>query len=155
VAEVEIDPDTGHVALVGYAAVDDVGVPINPMLVHGQCHGGIVSGIGQAIYEHAVYDGDGGQFLSASFQDYCLPRAGDLPELELGLNVVPCPSNDLGVKGAGEGGSCGAPPAVVSAVCDALGIAHLDMPLTPEKVWRALNGAQSHLAVQALTGATA
>jgi carbon-monoxide dehydrogenase large subunit len=155
VAEVEVCPETGAVSVARYAAVDDVGVVLNPMLVHGQCHGGIVSGIGQAIYEHAVYDGDGGQFLSASFQDYCLPRAGDLPELELGLNVVPCPSNDLGVKGAGEGGSCGAPPAVVSAVCDALGIAHLDMPLTPEKVWRALNGAQSHLAVQALTGATA
>jgi carbon-monoxide dehydrogenase large subunit len=122
--------------------VDDVGVVLNPLLVHGQCHGGIVSGIGQAVYEHAVYDGDGGQFLTASFQDYCLPRAGDLPELEVGLNVVPCPSNDLGVKGAGEGGSCGAPPAVVSAVCDALGVAHLDMPLTPEKVWRALRASQ-------------
>lgn len=141
VAEVEICPDTGTVTVARYAAVDDVGVVLNPMLVHGQCHGGIVSGIGQAIYEHAVYDTDGGQFLSASFQDYCLPRAGDLPELEVGLNVVPCPSNDLGVKGAGEGGSCGAPPAVVSAVCDALGIAHLDMPLTPEKVWRAISEA--------------
>jgi aerobic carbon-monoxide dehydrogenase large subunit len=138
VAEVEIDPDTGMVAVVRYAAVDDVGVPLNPMLVHGQCHGGIVSGIGQALYEHARYDDESGQFLTATFQDYCMPRAADLPHLEVGLNVVPCPSNDLGVKGAGEGGSCGAPPAVVSAVCDALGIAHIDMPVTPEKVWRAL-----------------
>jgi len=138
VAEVEIDPDTGMVAVVRYAAVDDVGVPLNPMLVHGQCHGGIVSGIGQALYEHARYDDESGQFLTATFQDYCMPRAADLPELTVGLNVVPCPSNDLGVKGAGEGGSCGAPPAVVSAVCDALGVAHIDMPVTPEKVWRAL-----------------
>ena len=138
VAEVEIDPDTGMVSVVRYAAVDDVGVPLNPMLVHGQCHGGIVSGIGQALYEHARYDDESGQFLTATFQDYCMPRAADLPELTVGLNVVPCPSNDLGVKGAGEGGSCGAPPAVVSAVCDALGVAHIDMPVTPEKVWRAL-----------------
>jgi carbon-monoxide dehydrogenase large subunit len=138
VAEVEIDTDTGMVSVVRYAAVDDVGVPLNPMLVHGQCHGGIVSGIGQALYEHARYDDESGQFLTATFQDYCMPRAADLPHLEVGLNVVPCPSNDLGVKGAGEGGSCGAPPAVVSAVCDALGVAHIDMPVTPEKVWRAL-----------------
>lgn len=138
VAEVEIDPDTGTVAVVRYAAVDDVGVPLNPLLVHGQCHGGIVSGIGQALYEHARYDSESGQFLTATFQDYCMPRAADLPDLAVGLNVVPCPSNDLGVKGAGEGGSCGAPPAVVSAVCDALGVAHIDMPITPEKVWRAL-----------------
>ncbi|WP_353210887.1 xanthine dehydrogenase family protein molybdopterin-binding subunit [Rhodovarius sp.] len=138
VAEVEIDPDTGVVTLARYAAVDDVGVVINPMLVHGQCHGGIMSGVGQALLEHAVYDQESGQFLTASFQDYCMPRADDAPDFALGLNVVPCPSNDLGVKGAGEGGSCGAPPAIVSAVCDALGIAHIDMPVTPEKVWRAL-----------------
>ncbi len=138
VAEVEIDPETGRIALVNYAAVDDVGVVINPMLVHGQCHGGIMSGIGQAMLEHARYDPDSGQFLTATFQDYCMPRADDAPSFTLGLNVVPCPSNDLGVKGAGEGGACGAPPAIVSAVCDALGVAHLDMPLTSEKVWRAL-----------------
>jgi carbon-monoxide dehydrogenase large subunit len=143
VAEVEVDPDTGEVAVVRYAAVDDVGVPLNPMLVHGQCHGGIVSGIGQALYEHAVYDADSGQLVTATFQDYCLPRAGDIPDLAVDLNVVPCPSNDLGVKGAGEGGSCGAPPAVVSAVCDALGVAHIDMPVTPEKVWRALSMRQA------------
>ncbi len=139
VAEVEVDPDTGMITLVNYAAVDDVGVVINPKLVHGQCHGGIVSGIGQAMLEHAVYDSESGQFLTATFQDYCMPRAGDAPDLKLGLNVVPCPSNDLGVKGAGEGGACGAPPAIVSALCDALGVAHVDMPLTPERVWRALS----------------
>ena len=138
VAEVEIDPDTGTVDLVNYAAVDDVGVPINPMLVHGQCHGGIMAGIGQALLEHARYDAESGQFLTATFMDYCLPRAADAPDFTLDLHVVPCPSNDLGVKGAGEGGACGAPPAVVSAVCDALGVPHIDMPATPERVWRAL-----------------
>ena len=138
VAEVEVDPETGEIALVNYAAVDDVGVVINPMLVHGQCHGGIMAGIGQAMLEHARYDPESGQFLTATFQDYCMPRASDAPSFRLGLNIVPNPSNDLGVKGAGEGGACGAPPAIVSAVCDALGVAHLDMPLTPEKVWRAL-----------------
>lgn len=141
VAEVEIDPDTGVVELARYAAVDDVGVPINPMLVHGQCHGGIMSGIGQALLEHARYDAESGQFLTATFQDYCMPRAADAPDFEVDLNIVPCPSNDLGVKGAGEGGSCGAPPAIVSAVCDALGVRHIDMPVTPERVWRALTGA--------------
>jgi len=138
VAEVEIDPETGQVEIVNYAAVDDVGNVINPLLVHGQSHGGIMSGIGQALLEHAVYDGESGQFLSATFQDYCMPRASDAPSFTLDFNIVPCPNNDLGVKGAGEGGACGAPPAIVSAICDALGIAHIDMPVTPEKVWRVL-----------------
>jgi carbon-monoxide dehydrogenase large subunit len=140
VAEVEIDPTTGEVTIANYAAVDDVGVPINPMLVHGQCHGGIMAGIGQAMLEHARYDPESGQFLTATFQDYCMPRAGDAPSFTLDLNVVPCPSNDLGVKGAGEGGACGAPPAIVSAVCDALGVAHVDMPITPESIWRIMQG---------------
>jgi carbon-monoxide dehydrogenase large subunit len=143
VAEVEIDPTTGEVTIANYAAVDDVGVPINPMLVHGQCHGGIMAGIGQAMLEHAQYDPESGQFLTATFQDYCMPRAGDAPSFNLDLNVVPCPSNDLGVKGAGEGGACGAPPAIISAVCDALGVAHIDMPITPEAVWRALRSKQA------------
>jgi carbon-monoxide dehydrogenase large subunit len=140
VAEVEIEPATGEVTLTNYAAVDDVGVPINPMLVHGQCHGGIMAGIGQAMLEHARYDPESGQFLTATFQDYCMPRAGDAPSFTLDLNVVPCPSNDLGVKGAGEGGACGAPPAIISAVCDALGVAHVDMPITPESIWRIMQG---------------
>jgi carbon-monoxide dehydrogenase large subunit len=146
VAEVEIDEDTGQVEIVRYAAVDDVGNVINPMLVHGQSHGGIMAGIGQALLEHAVYDRESGQFLTASFQDYCMPRATDTPSFELGFNVVPCPNNDLGVKGAGEGGACGAPPAVVSAICDALGIAHIDMPVTPEKVWRVLDAQRAQAA---------
>lgn len=143
VAEVEIEPATGEVTLTNYAAVDDVGVPINPMLVHGQCHGGIMAGIGQAMLEHARYDPESGQFLTATFQDYCMPRAGDAPSFTLDLNVVPCPSNDLGVKGAGEGGACGAPPAIISAVCDALGVAHVDMPITPESIWRILQAKQA------------
>lgn len=143
VAEVEIEPATGEVTLTNYAAVDDVGVPINPMLVHGQCHGGIMAGIGQAMLEHAQYDPESGQFLTATFQDYCMPRAGDAPSFTLDLNVVPCPSNDLGVKGAGEGGACGAPPAIISAVCDALGVAHVDMPITPESIWRILQAKQA------------
>jgi carbon-monoxide dehydrogenase large subunit len=143
VAEVEIDPDTGHVTLARYAAVDDVGRVINPLLVHGQMHGGIMTGIGQALLEEARYDSESGQFLTSTFQDYCMPRAGDGCEFSLGFNVVPTPTNDLGVKGAGEGGACGAPPAIVSAVCDALGIGHLDMPLTPEKVWRVLAATES------------
>jgi len=138
VAEVEIDPETGRVEIVRYTAVDDVGNVINPLLVHGQSHGGIMAGIGQALLEHALYDAESGQLLTATFQDYCMPRASDAPSFDLGFNVVPCPNNDLGVKGAGEGGACGAPPAVVSAICDALGVAHIDMPVTPEKVWRVL-----------------
>ncbi|MBI0535193.1 xanthine dehydrogenase family protein molybdopterin-binding subunit [Roseomonas sp. KE2513] len=139
VAEVEVDPETGQVTLARYAAVDDVGNVINPLLVHGQMHGGIMTGIGQALMEEARYDPESGQFLTSTFQDYCMPRAGDGCDFQLGLNVVPTPTNDLGVKGAGEGGACGAPPAIVSAVCDALGLDHIDMPLTPEKVWRALS----------------
>ena len=138
VAEVEVDPETGQVEVVRYAAVDDVGNVINPLLVHGQSHGGIAAGIGQALLEHARHDPESGQLLTATFQDYAMPRASDLPSFDLGFNVVPCPNNDLGVKGAGEGGACGAPPAIVSAICDALGVAHVDMPVTPEKVWRVL-----------------
>ena len=140
VAEVEIDPDTGVLEVVRYAAVDDVGNVINPMLVHGQSHGGIAQGLGQAVLEQALYDPESGQFLTATFQDYAMPRAADLPDLAVDFHVVPTPINDLGVKGAGEGGACGAPPAIVSAACEALGVAHLDMPLTPERVWRALAG---------------
>ena len=139
VAEVEIDPETGVLEVVRYAAVDDVGNVINPMLVHGQSHGGIAQGLGQAVLENAAYDRESGQFMTATFMDYAMPRASDLPDLAIGFNIVPTPVNELGVKGAGEGGACGAPPAIISAACDALGIDHIDMPLTPEKVWRALN----------------
>jgi carbon-monoxide dehydrogenase large subunit len=139
VAEVEIDPETGLLDVVAYAAVDDVGNVINPMLVHGQSHGGIAQGLGQAVLEAARYDADSGQLVTATFMDYAMPRASDLPELKIGFNVVPTPVNELGVKGAGESGACGAPPAIVSAACDALGVHHIDMPLTPERVWRALS----------------
>jgi carbon-monoxide dehydrogenase large subunit len=140
VAEVEIDPETGRLEVVRYAAVDDVGNIINPMLVHGQSHGGIAQGLGQAVLEHARYDDESGQLLTATFQDYAMPRADDLPDMAIDFNIVPTPINELGVKGAGEGGACGAPPAIVGAACDALGLPHIDMPLTPERVWRALNG---------------
>jgi carbon-monoxide dehydrogenase large subunit len=140
VAEVEIDPETGVLEVVRYAAVDDVGNVINPMLVHGQSHGGIAQGLGQAVLERACYDAESGQLLTATFMDYAMPRASDLPDLRIGFNVVPTPVNELGVKGAGEGGACGAPPAIISAASDALGVAHVDMPLTPERVWRVLRG---------------
>jgi carbon-monoxide dehydrogenase large subunit len=139
VAEVEIDPETGQLTVVGYAAVDDVGNVLNPMLVHGQSHGGIAQGLGQALMEEGRYDAESGQFVAATFMDYAMPRASDLPDLAIDFHKVPTPVNELGVKGAGEGGACGAPPALVSAACDALGVAHLDMPLTAERIWRTLH----------------
>ncbi len=143
VAEVEIDPHTGQVHLVAYTAVDDCGRVINPLLAAGQVHGGVMMGIGQALYEQAVYDDDG-QLLTGSLMDYAMPRATHAPDIAVGFNEVLDPNNELGVKGIGEGGACGAPPAIVNAVLDALrpsGVAHIDMPLTPERVWRALNSA--------------
>ncbi len=149
VAEVEVDPETGSVEVVRYAAVDDNGNIINPMIVHGQVHGAIAQGLGQALLEHTVYDDDSGQLLSGSYMDYGIPRADDVPPLEVSNHVVPSTTNDLGVKGAGEGGCCGAPPAIVNAVVDALkdiGIRHIDMPLTPERVWRAIRNAEARAA---------
>ena len=141
VCEVEIDPDTGTIAVTRFTAVDDVGVVVNPMIVHGQAHGGIAQGIGQALAEHARYDASA-QLVTGSLMDYALPRADDLPPLEvLTDESSPCTTNPLGAKGAGESGAIGAPPAVVNAVLDALaaaGVRHLDMPVTAEKVWRAL-----------------
>lgn len=143
VAEVEIDPETGRLSIVRYSCVDDCGVVINPLLVKGQIMGGATQGIGQAVLERSVYDPDSGQLLSGSFMDYTLPRASDVPAFAVAFNPVRNPSNELGVKGIGEGGACGSPPAIVSAACDALGVPHLDMPLLPEKLWRAIeaNGA--------------
>jgi carbon-monoxide dehydrogenase large subunit len=111
---------------------------MNPQLLEGQVQGGTVQGIGQALLEHAVYDAESGQLLSGSFMDYAMPRAGDLPALDCGFHHVPCKTNPLGVKGAGEAGAVGAPAAVVNAVVNALGVRHLDMPLTAEKIWREL-----------------
>ncbi len=143
VAEVSIDPDTGVLKIERYTTVDDVGVAINPMLVQGQIHGGIAQGVGQALFEGAVYD-DGGQMLSSSLMDYQVARAEDLPSLVVNLfDGAPCKTNPLGAKGCGESGTVGGTPTVINAVIDALasrGVKDLDMPLTPEKVWRALNG---------------
>ena len=138
ICEVEVDPQTGRAAIERYTVVDDFGRAMNPRLLEGQVQGGTVQGIGQALLEHAVYDAQSGQLLSGSFMDYAMPRAGDLPALDCGFHHVPCKTNPLGVKGAGEAGAVGAPAAVVNAVCSALGVRHLDMPLTAEKVWRSL-----------------
>jgi carbon-monoxide dehydrogenase large subunit len=143
VAEVEVDPETGEIALLRYTAADDYGAVVNPMLLIGQVQGGLAQGIGQALLEHTVYDTASGQLLSGSFMDYTLPRAADLPPLDVHLLGTPTDANPLGVKGAGQAGAIAAPPAVVAAVLDALaprGVTHLDMPLTPERVWRALSG---------------
>ncbi len=142
IAEVEIDEATGTVDIVRYVVVDDMGRVVNPMIVVGQAQGGVAQGIGQALYEETVYDA-GGQLLSGSFMDYCLPRADQMPAIEVTLREVPCTTNPLGVKGAGEAGSVGAPPAVINAIVDALkdlGVQHIDMPATPERIWRAMNG---------------
>jgi len=144
VCEVEIDPDTGHIEIVRYVVVDDFGVVINPLLLRGQVHGGIAQGVGQAMLERTVYDEESGQLLTGNLTDYAIPHADTLPALEFSYNVVPCRTNPLGVKGAGEAGAIGAPPAFINAVVDALaelGIEHLDMPLTPERLWRAIEDA--------------
>lgn len=142
IAIVEVDKDTGKVSLKRFIAVDDVGNVINPMIVDGQIHGGVVQGIGQALLEHAFYDEDG-QLVSGSYMDYAMPRADDVPMIETDRTTTPCPHNPLGVKGAGEAGAIGSTPAVVNAVMDALspyGVKNLSMPLTSESVWRAMKG---------------
>jgi len=141
VAEVEIDRETGTIEVVRYFMVNDFGTVINPMLVAGQAHGGVVQGIGQALMEHALYD-EQGQPVTGSYMDYALPRAADAPGFSIENHSVPCKTNRLGVKGCGEAGCAGALPSVMNAIVDALsevGITHIDMPVTPEKVWRALN----------------
>jgi carbon-monoxide dehydrogenase large subunit len=141
VAEVEVDPETGVISLLRYSAVDDFGAIVNPLLLEGQVQGGVAQGIGQAMLERTVYDPTTGQLLSGSFMDYTMPRAADLPPLTVQLNGTPTTANPLGVKGAGQAGAIAAPQAVVAAVLDALrplGVHHLDMPLTPERVWQAI-----------------
>jgi aerobic carbon-monoxide dehydrogenase large subunit len=145
VCEVEIDPDTGVTTVLRYVVVDDFGNVVNPMLLAGQIHGGVVQGIGQALIEGCVYD-DGGQLVTGSFMDYAMPHADDVPPIEFAYNVVPCRTNPLGVKGAGEAGAIGAPPAVINAVVDALaglGIETIEMPATPHSVWRAIQQARA------------
>jgi carbon-monoxide dehydrogenase large subunit len=134
-AMVEVDRETGLVQILRHLAVDDCGVVVNPLLYEGQQHGGIAQGIGQALYEGIHYDREG-QNLTASFLEYALPKAAQIPRMEPYPHQTPSPTNPLGVKGVGEAGAIGATPAAVGAVVDALGIAHLDMPLTPEKVWK-------------------
>jgi carbon-monoxide dehydrogenase large subunit len=146
VCEVEVDPETGVVDILRYTIEDDVGVVINPLILEGQIVGGVAQGLGQACGEHAWYDRDGGQLLTATFMDYTLPRADRVPGIDFRYREVPSPRNPLGVKGAGEAGTVGSAPALVSAVLDALsvrGIEHVDMPLTALKVWSLLNGARS------------
>jgi aerobic carbon-monoxide dehydrogenase large subunit len=144
IVEVEIDPDTGAAAIERYTVVDDFGRIINPLLLEGQVHGGVAQGIGQALLENASYDGSG-QLLSGSFMDYAMPRASDVPSFGFSTHNVPTKANPLGVKGAGEAGAVGAPPAVINAIVDALarrtGTHHIDMPATPGRIWQALHGA--------------
>ncbi len=141
IAVVEVDRDTGDIEFLRYVAVDDCGRVINPMLVDGQVHGGIVQSIGQAMYEEVVYD-EQGQLVTGTLMDYALPRASHVPEFELDRTETPSPVNPLGVKGVGEAGTIGATPAIVNAIVDALapfGVKHLDMPVKPEDVWRVIN----------------
>jgi aerobic carbon-monoxide dehydrogenase large subunit len=143
VVEVEIDPDTGRVTLERYTAVDDYGVMVNPMVVGGQAHGAIAMGTGQALLETAVYDAESGQALAASFMDYAMPRADDLPAFSVGFNMTRCTTNPLGVKGCGEAGAIAAFPAIHNAIHDALaplGVKNFDGPATPARVWRAMRG---------------
>jgi carbon-monoxide dehydrogenase large subunit len=137
---VEIDPQTGTVEFQRYVIVDDVGRVINPLIVDGQIHGGVAQGLGQALLEHCIYDPQSGQLMTATFVDYAMPRAHDMPDLDISYNEVPCTTNPLGAKGAGEAGTIGALPAVIGALCDALNVAHIDMPATPEKIWRTAQG---------------
>jgi carbon-monoxide dehydrogenase large subunit len=144
VCEVEIDPDTGAIKIQGYKVVDDVGVMINPTIVKGQIHGGIAQGVGQILMEQIVYDRDSGQLLSGSFMDYAMPRADNFGDIEIASNEIPTKRNPLGVKGAGEAGTVGAMPAMMNAIMNALsdvGVTSLDMPATPDRVWRAIRDA--------------
>jgi aerobic carbon-monoxide dehydrogenase large subunit len=131
----------GKVELVRYVIADDLGRIMNPMIVEGQVHGGVAQGLGQALLEHALYDPASGQMLTASFVDYAIPRAEDVPQIVVQTREIPCTTNPLGSKGAGEAGTVGALAAIVSALSDALGRPHFDMPATPERVWKALAGA--------------
>ncbi|HLY46057.1 MAG TPA: xanthine dehydrogenase family protein molybdopterin-binding subunit [Stellaceae bacterium] len=141
IAEVEIDPDTGHLTVCNFTASDDFGRIINPMIVAGQVHGGLAQGIGQALLEGCVYDKETGQLLTGSYNDYAMPRAADLPNFALSTHVTLCTHNPLGVKGCGEAGAIGAPAAIANAIVDALkglGVRHVEMPATPEKLWRTI-----------------
>jgi carbon-monoxide dehydrogenase large subunit len=145
ICEIEIDPQTGATHIDRWTAVDDFGTLVNPMIVEGQVHGGIAQGVGQALLEGAVYDQEG-QLITASYMDYCMPRAGDLPSFRVAMTATPCPSNPLGIKGCGEAGAIAAPAAVINAITDALGHEQIAMPATPLAVWRAAQQAPAKLA---------
>ncbi|HEX6143658.1 MAG TPA: molybdopterin cofactor-binding domain-containing protein, partial [Geminicoccaceae bacterium] len=150
IAEIEIDPETGMTDVVRYTIVDDFGVVVNPMLVEGQVHGGVVQGIGQALMEHAIYD-EAGQLVTGSFMDYCMPRADNSPSMGFSTVEIPCRNNPFGIKGCGEAGTVGACAAVINAIVDALeetGVRSIDMPATPAKVWRLLREAEAPLAAE-------
>ena len=140
ICEVEVDVDTGVVKIESFVAVDDFGNIVNPMIVEGQIHGGVAQGLGQAMMEAACYDAESGQLLTGSYMDYAMPRAMDLPNVTVGSTCTPCSHNPLGVKGCGEAGAIGSPPAYINALTDALGVVDLAMPATPERVWRAAHG---------------
>ena len=140
-AEVEVDPETGLVELARYTAIDDVGRAVNPMIIHGQTHGGIAQGMGQALMEHCIYGPESGQPLAGSFMDYAIPRAGDLPFFATAISEVPSTTHPLGFRGGGEGGITPSLGVIVNAIVDALaefGVTHVEMPATAEKVWRAM-----------------
>lgn len=148
VCEVEIDPETGIVDIVSYTSVDDCGRAVNPMLIHGQSHGGIAQGIGQALLEQCVYDPSSGQLLSASLIDYAIPRADDLPRFKTEISEVPSTTNPLGMRGGGEGGITPGLAAVANAIVDALsefGVEHIELPATPERIWRAIHRPRSQV----------
>jgi carbon-monoxide dehydrogenase large subunit len=137
ICEVEVDPETGKVQIEQFVAVDDFGNIINPMIVEGQVQGGIAQGLGQAMMEGCAYDVESGQLLTGSYMDYAMPRASDLPNFRISNVVTPCTHNPLGVKGCGEAGAIGSPPAYINALTDALGVKEIAMPATVERVWRA------------------
>ena len=141
ICEVEVDPETGVTKIIQFVAADDFGNIINPMIVEGQVHGGLAQGIGQALLENVHYDPDNGQLLTASYMDYAMPRADDLPSFTVSTSNTPCPSNPLGIKGCGEAGAIGSPPALINAITDAIGNNRLTMPATPQKVWAAAHAA--------------
>jgi carbon-monoxide dehydrogenase large subunit len=145
ICEAEIDPETGSTTIVGWTAVDDFGVVVNPMIVEGQVHGGIAQGVGQALLEGAVYDEDG-QLVTGSFMDYAMPRADDFPTFSVGMTVTRCPSNPIGIKGCGEAGAIVAPAAVMNALTNAIGTEALAMPATSQSVWEALQKVAMHRA---------
>jgi carbon-monoxide dehydrogenase large subunit len=145
VCEVEVDPETGHVAIVAWTGIDDVGRAVNPMILHGQAHGAIAQGLGQSLLEAIRYDGDTAQLLTGSFMDYAMPRADTVPPLATAISEVPASSHPHGIRPGGEGGTTPALGLVVNAIVDALseyGVTHLEMPATPERVWRAIRAAR-------------